>query len=280
MDEAQTQETQVNTSGGNNQTPLVTPLKVVYRSRKYVFTLNNYETHETQDICKFLDFFSTKSVFGKEVGESGTPHIQGYMEFKNPKAWDVICEQCPPFLRAWSQKARGSLENNYDYTTKEGMAYHHGFNPSKLKYVCNLDVLYPWEQEILDLVDGPANDRTIHWYWEPKGCAGKTTFQKYLFTHRKNVCILSGKSCDMKNGVVEFIKKTGETPDIVLINIPRSVDHVSYEGIESIKDMFFFSGKYEGGMVCGPSPHVIIFANSRPPMENLSEDRWNIVDIC
>lgn len=274
---SETQKTQVNTERGNIQTLSVTPLKVVYRCRKYVWTLNNYETQDTDDICKFLDFHSLKSVFGKEIGgKCGTPHLQGYMEFKNPKAWDVIVEQCPAFKRAWSQRAKGSLVQNYDYTSKDELFYFHGFSPKKIKYIVDIPVMYEWETEILEIIDKPANDRTIHWYWEPAGCAGKTTFQKWVFTHRLNCCVLSGKSSDMKNGIVEFIKKFGETPDIVLINIPRSVDHVSYEGIESIKDMFFFSGKYEGGMVCGPSPHVVIFANTRPPMEELSQDRWNI----
>lgn len=63
-------------------------------------------------------------------------------------------------------------------------------------------------------------------------------------------------------------------PEVILINIPRvNKNHVSISGIEQIKDMFFFSPKYEGGMICGPSPHVMIFANE--PMESgkLSCDR-------
>lgn len=276
----ETLETRVNTEGGNIQTPSDIDRKKVYRCRKYVYTLNNYNEDDPKIISRFLEYYSSKSCFGLEKGMvEGTPHIQGYMEFKNAKAWDVIVEQCPPFARAWSQKARGSLENNYDYTSKENLFFFKGFNPKKLKYKVEIENMFPWEHSIIKLLDAPPSDRTVHWYWEPLGCTGKTTFQKYLFTHRQDVCILSGKSTDMKNGIVEYIKKTGETPDIVLINIPRSVDHVSYEGIESIKDMFFFSGKYEGGMVCGPSPHVFIFANAPPPMENLSEDRWNIVLI-
>ncbi len=91
---------------------------------------------------------------------------------------------------------------------------------------------------------------------------------------------MSGKSADMKNGIVQYIQKNEETPDIVLINVPRSSqEYVSYEGIESIKDMFFFSGKYEGGMVCGANPHVYIFANEPPPTEKLSADRWKIIMI-
>jgi len=42
------------------------------RSRNFVFTLNNYTTEEVELVkewdCKYL-------IFGKEIGESGTPHL-------------------------------------------------------------------------------------------------------------------------------------------------------------------------------------------------------------
>ena len=43
--------------------------------------------------------------------------------------------------------------------------------------------------------------------------------------------------------------------------------------------MFFFSGKYEGGMVCGPNPHVLIFANDEPDTHKMSADRWIIKEL-
>jgi len=63
-----------------------------------------------------------------------------------------------------------------------------------------------------------------------------------------------------------------------LINIPKCQDHISWGGIEQVKDMFFYSPKYEGGMVCGPSPHVMIFSNKEPSMEAMSQDRWKITN--
>ena len=69
--------------------------------------------------------------------------------------------------------------------------------------------------------------------------------------------VLGGKSADMKNGVVEYQKNNTCLPEIVVLNIPRSFnsDYLSYTGIEEVKDMFFNSGKYEGGMIDGNSPH-------------------------
>lgn len=69
-------------------------------------------------------------------------------------------------------------------------------------------------------------------------------------------------------------------PKTILMNIPRSkTGFVSYTGIEEIKDMFFYSGKYEGGQVCGPQPHVIVMANAEPEFEKMSDDRWDVINI-
>lgn len=91
---------------------------------------------------------------------------------------------------------------------------------------------------------------------------------------------LSGKGTDMKNGIVQYKANTHVLPSVVLINIPRSKSgFLSYTGMEEIKDMYFYSGKYEGGMVCGPNPHVFVFANCEPDYEKMSEDRWKVHEI-
>ena len=52
---------------------------------------------------------------------------------------------------------------------------------------------------------------------------------------------------------------------------------ISYDGIEEIKDMMFYSGKYEGGMVVGKCPRFIVFANNPPIFEKMSADRWRVI---
>ena len=85
---------------------------------------------------------------------------------------------------------------------------------------------------------------------------------------------------DMKNGIVMYEKTNGFLPKVVLVNIPRKRgNNCNMEGLEAIKDMFFYSGKYEGGMVCGASPHVMVFSNFLPEYDSISEDRWHIWNI-
>jgi hypothetical protein len=51
-------------------------------SRAYCFTLNNY-TNADVTVLKSLEFVYL--IFGYEVGESGTRHLQGYFYLTNPK---------------------------------------------------------------------------------------------------------------------------------------------------------------------------------------------------
>ncbi len=145
-------------------------------------------------------------------------------------------------------------------------------------------VLRPWQDVIKRrILDRPTNGRDIWWYWEPYGGLGKTTFQKWIFQEYNGVIVLGGKAADMKNGVIEYLDKQKvekpRYPKIVIMNLPMTfnVDYFCPHGVEEVKDMFFFSGKYKGGMVWGAPPIVIIFANCKPPkIEDMAKDRWHI----
>jgi hypothetical protein len=124
--------------------------------------------------------------------------------------------------------------------------------------------------------------RTIYWFFSKEGNVGKTTFCKYLYK-TFDCCIIGGKATDSKNCIASYIENSDDkrAPDIVVASIPRSQDDqfFSYEGLESIKDMFFYSGKYEGAMVCDNCPHVFVFSNDPPNRSKCSEDRWKIFEI-
>ena len=95
-----------------------------------------------------------------------------------------------------------------------------------------------------------------------------------------NALVLSGKGNDMKYGLIRFYEKFGAAPNIIIIDIPRTVkDYVSYSGIEDIKNGIFFCGKYEGQMLCYNSPHVLCLSNTPPDTEKMSLDRWKISQI-
>lgn len=257
--------------------PLSLKKKQISPSKRWCFTYNNYPDDWKNIIVPTLDKCALYSI-GEEIGETGTPHLQGYIEF-NVKVRPLSVLKIKEIH--W-EKCKGSKIENLNYTQKEGK-FIQNFTSN---YIEEIDKFYDWQKLILNILSQEPDNRTIHWIWEPNGCAGKTIFQKYVFTHLEDVVVLSGKGSDMKNGIVSYYNLNNKLPKIVLINIPRcSKDFVSWAGIEEIKDMFFYSGKYEGGMICGASPHLVCFANCEIPVnyetgeKKLSEDRFKIYKI-
>lgn len=158
------------------------------------------------------------------------------------------------------------------------------FDELAKELVYKIDItLRPWQLQIKQRVlDSDANSRDIWLFWEPKGGLGKTTFQKWIYQEYKNVLVLAGKAHDMKNAIVEYMDKQECLPEIIIINLPKSynVDYFCPTGTEEIKDMFFYSGKYKGGMVFGRPPKVLVFGNAEPmQFRMMANDRLNIIRL-
>lgn len=257
----------VETGGGNTKLPRVVPCKA------WCFTLNNY-TKEEMETLETLFKEHTKYIFGEEIGEEcGTPHLQGYIECK------VKCRPSEKFQNKrihWA-KAKAKKDSNVEYCSKDGKVHT---NMNILKDPMEGLTLLPWQENILELLKTRADQRTINWYWEEEGCAGKTTFAKHLCMKHKALYV-NGKAADVKCAIVEMIKDGKEAPEIVIFGFPRvTEDYVSYSALEEVKDGLFFSGKFESRMCVFNPPHVIVFANFKPDTTKLSKDRWRIVNIA
>jgi len=88
------------------------------RSKRWCFTLNNYTEEELSTVTKIsenkkFDFF----IFGKEVGESGTPHLQGYLEAKNAIRFKTLKNDLSP--RVHLEVAKGTRKDNIKYCSKD-----------------------------------------------------------------------------------------------------------------------------------------------------------------
>ncbi len=257
--------------------------KQIAPSKNWCFTWNNYSEDSIDEIKSMDSSIVPKYVFQEEISESGTKHLQGYLRFatkKRPKS--VFKSQSIHWEVARNVKASIAYCQKDD--TNNGRQWFRGIE-ARYKIIVDKSWWKSWMDPIVKIIDSEPDHRTIHWFWEPKGCEGKTTFSKWVYLNKENVIILSGKGADMKNGIVNYVKTNGCHPKTVIINIPRShKKYVSYTGIEEVKDMFFFSGKYEGGMVCNANPHVIVFANSEPEYYtgeelNMSMDKWNVQEL-
>lgn len=254
--------------------------KRITAAKKWVFTLNNYSTEDEAvfgsdgSAGSMVHNFEVWAV-GREVAPStGTPHLQGYIEFKKK------CRPAESYFdkRAHWEKAKGDRTSNVVYCTKEGNVL--ACSERYRKPVKVINVLRPWQQMVDDIVVSEPDDRTIHWFWEPEGNFGKSALCKYLAVKR-GAMILAGKIGDVHHAICSRMEKdkTWE-PTTVIMDIPR-VSHggVSYAGIEKVKDGHFYSPKYEGGECLFNSPHVIVFANEPPVEDKMSADRWHIVNL-
>lgn len=249
--------------------------KCIKEVKRFCFTLNNYSEEEYKNIINTLNTLS-EWVIGKEVGAQGTPHLQGYFQLEKKKSFSSM-KNILKNDRIHLEACKGSHESNIKYCTKEK---NWDSNFLEKPFIQEIENFYEWELQIMKILEDEPDTRTLYYYFEKEGCKGKTTFQKYLFTHYEDCIILSGKGADMKNGIVNYYQSKKKLPKLILINIPReSYDYVSWTGVEEVKDMCFYSGKYEGGMICGKCPFVFMFANEPPPIKKVSIDRWKIYHI-
>lgn len=261
-----------NTEGGNTSTP-----SVPSSMRRCCFTLNNY-TEET--LTKIIDTCNTnnhKYSIGREVGASGTPHLQGYLEFKGPRVFNTIKKLLPG---AHIERARGSRLDNIRYTQKENN-YETNF-PTPLKDLCLKEYEHvtwrKWQADVVALYDETPDPRKIHWYVDIEGNNGKSFLTRYMVL-KHGVLVASGKKQDIFHAIAKRLEDPTDYSlfKMVILDIPRhSAEFVNYGLLEEIKNGLIFSGKYEGGTFAFPIPHLLIFANMEPDYNKFSLDRWII----
>jgi len=251
--------------------PQISPAKF------WCFTLNNYTDKDISDCSSKFSLVCKSCIFSREIGEQGTPHLQGFCEFKI---------KCRPISHGLTErikwiKCKGNKEQNIDYCSKDSdIAFSIGIPKPIVRVTSNL-----LRRDQLDIAnifledEHPLYGRKIYWFWESKGGWGKSMLATYMID-QMNATEVSGKGADVLCGISKLIEDQGECPPIVIYDIPRcQTDYVSYMSIEKLKDGKFFSGKYESGMVRYNRPHIICFANEPPREELLSKDRWIITEL-
>jgi hypothetical protein len=118
------------------------------RSRNWIFVINNWtpgdymEVQSLQENCTYV-------ICGKETGDSGTPHLQGYVRFKNPRTGSGLSRL---LARAHWEIALGTPLENFAYCSKDGDFEEWGTRPLSPKEKGNQE-----KQRWLD-----ARDAAIH----------------------------------------------------------------------------------------------------------------------
>lgn len=96
------------------------------RSRKFIFTKNNYAEKDIEDLPTGLEPFRYL-VFGKEVAPTtGTPHLQGFVYFSNARTVNSVRRKMDG---CHVEVARGTSKQCRDYCIKDGDFYEFGEIP-------------------------------------------------------------------------------------------------------------------------------------------------------
>lgn len=99
------------------------------KSRGWVFTVNNWTPEQFTRLSGLLDNTGgivKYIIFAKEVGESGTPHLQGYVHFMNARRFTSVRRL---LTEAHVEIRRGTVEEAIVYCKKDGDWVEFGISP-------------------------------------------------------------------------------------------------------------------------------------------------------
>jgi len=288
-------------------------------AKNWCFTTNNYnEEHvlrlrslHEEDNCNYI-------CFGKEIGEQGTPHLQGYIVFEKRKTLNRVRALVPD---SHLSVAKGTPAQNKKYCSKEGDFSEFGDIPSSQGKRNDLEEFktavkegsrnkrilieehtevfakYPrFVQEYLTLTqpEPPVDEHQLH-EWQrilDTKLNGAPNDREIVFVVDKTGG--NGKTWfakqwvqkDEKSQYMEMGKKADMAyalnPEIttLFVNCTRQqVEFLNYSFLESVKDGMVFSTKYESGIKKLQKCHVVVMMNQDPDMEKLSNDRYKIIEI-
>lgn len=95
------------------------------KTTNWAFTINNY----TEEDIQIVQQWDTKyTVYGKEVGEEGTPHLQGYVNLQAQQRLSYMKKLHP--TAHWEQ-CKGTPEQNIVYCKKQGNFWENGTPPQE-----------------------------------------------------------------------------------------------------------------------------------------------------
>lgn len=128
-------------------------------AKNWAFTLNNYAE---EDFDAILNWEHVSYVIaGKEVGESGTPHLQCYARFKTKKRLTALKKLLPT---AHWEVAKGTPRQNRDYCSKDGDFLEVGDIPKTAGETQRERYAHAWECATRGDLDDIAPDIRIKHY--------------------------------------------------------------------------------------------------------------------
>jgi len=244
------------------------------QSRRWCFTLNNPLPEDEVNVSgiphKYL-------IFGREVGDNGTPHLQGFIVFKNNKRLSA-CKKL--ISRAHWEITQGSSQQAADYCKKDGDFLQSGImdqqgkrndlsaaiataKDSGLRAVAeeHPECFVKYHRGLRDLLT-TLNEEYTHngtrglWIWGPPG-SGKTHAARGLYPDEEPYMKAQNKWFDGYNGEAVIILDDLDTT-------------VLGHHLKRWSDKWPVSGETKGGTV--QLRHKLFVITSNYPIEHFAPD--------
>lgn len=284
------------------------------RAKHWCFTLNNYSQQNIDKIIENASDFDYV-FFGKEVGESGTPHLQGFVSFPQRVRRNYCIDKIG---QAHFTVAR-NIDNSIQYCKKDGDFVEIGERPSPSGTRSDLEAFK------LSVASGCLDMRKLrNDYSEivakyPKFCHDFVQdhmpkklvdfhplrpWQQALYDSLKlppdpraiffivDPVGNAGKSWFghyyaflHDNAQVLLPGKKADMSyaldplaRVLFIDAPRAKqgEFIQYDFLEDVKNGYVFCPKYESRLKQMAPCHVVVFMNEDPDMNKLSKDRYVI----
>jgi len=198
-------------------------------------------------------------------------------------------------------KQAGSWKENINYCSKivdrvVNTRVHTNFkfyDGSDIKFMNEVESRRPFQQSIISMVLNqqendflPASDRSIIYIDDRLGNMGKSKIVKW-FTHKfpnKVASFSANSDAQLRSAAIDAGERS-----LIFVDLPRATSQLKeyndklgniLAALEDIKNGCIsssFYGQYRN--ILYDSPHMIIFANTAPPNNLLSNDRWKLYTI-
>lgn len=287
------------------------------RGKNWCFTLNNYTNEDVDSLQNLVGTHEcVYIIFGKEVGDSGTPHLQGFVSFSKRTYLTEVKKRISD--RAHLELAR-MVPESIEYCKKEGDVYEEGAIPIGQGKRSDIDdfkidvksgllshkairekhslVYAKYKSFVLEYVVDNTPKPTIPAYqlhdWQ------KDLMEKLHKDPDDRTIIFivdasgnNGKTwfahwyasknddcqvmCPGKRADMSYILRTDIR--VLILDAPRSKqgEFIQYDFLEDVKNGYCFSSKYESCMKHFKSPHLVVLMNEPPDLTKLSSDRFDI----
>lgn len=204
-------------------------------------------------------------VIGFETGKTGYKHYQ--VRIKVGLTFVALKQHFPD---AHIEQAN----EVWDYEKKEGNFICSRDNDSIIS--CRFGSCRDNQRRILQHCN-KQSDRGITVCVDRMGNSGKTWLGRHLYERGRAVIV----PCTIRTtqGIIQYIASAYRGQQYIIVDIPRSSKWTAelYEAIECIKDGLVYDTRYQGKMMDIWGVKVLVFTNTTPKLDKLSNDRWDLI---